>query len=288
RADALPRASEVARDLEMDLPAVVLGARRAKERSVLEKDRLVANGAEDRLGESTRLGPRRSRVSRLREHSPPGARAGPDLVEEEEALRVDRVEDRVPARVAKVLVLDPVRDLDGRARLSTLDSRQPDSDVRVTFARAGEERDEDAALGLDERRRVALIERCRDEEIANREHTRPAMGRGVRGRGGRGGFFAGHGRWKGDARENENDGARGEDPSRESVRRELESIVHGEPCDGRGCAREGTRTPALAPGSCEYPRAGSEGEGGLETFPVLTRRACRLESCAAEPVLHNR
>src|SRR5690606_22594439 len=110
RADALPRASEVARDLEMDLPAVVLGARRAKERSVHEKDRLVANGAEDRLGESTRLGPRRSRVSRLREHSPPGARAGPDLVEEEEALRVDRVEDRVPARVAKVLVLDPVRD----------------------------------------------------------------------------------------------------------------------------------------------------------------------------------
>ena len=166
--------------LHVHHPAGVLRARPGEHVSAGELDGLGADRAEDPVRQPDRRRPGPPLVGGGAREAPPLARAGTDLVEEEEGAARRLEEHGVPAGVARAVGLAAGRDLDRRGPAAFASSRHPDADVRVPLLRAPEPRGEEAVPRLHDRRRVGRRKRRPLEHEAGRDDRGRPLGCGDR------------------------------------------------------------------------------------------------------------
>ncbi len=144
--------------LHVHHPPRVLRARPGEQVPARELDGLGADGAEDPVRKPDRVRPRAPLVGRGAREAPPLARAGADLVEEQQGAARRLEEHRVPAGVAGAAGLPSGRDLDRCGPAAVAPPRHPDADVGVPFLRPREPRGEEAVPRLHDRGGVGRAE----------------------------------------------------------------------------------------------------------------------------------
>ena len=144
--------------LHVHHPPRVLGARPGEQVPARELDGLGADRAEDPVRQPDRVRPRAPLVGGGAREAPPLARAGADLVEEQQGAPRRLEEHGVPAGVAGAVGLASGRDLDRCGPAAVAPPRHPDADVGVPFLRAGEPRGEEPVPRLHDRGGVGRAE----------------------------------------------------------------------------------------------------------------------------------
>ena len=159
RTDLLPGLPQVGRPLEMGAPAQMLGARRTKDDTARQRDRLVLDRSQNAAREPPRRRPGTAAVGGAADHAPPAARTRADLVEQQQRPRPGLMEHRIPARL-RAARSDPGRAPPGRAETTALEvTCQPDPDLRVPLVRPAEPGCDQASRGFGDGRGVRRRER---------------------------------------------------------------------------------------------------------------------------------
>src|SRR6185503_16634550 len=115
-------------------------------------DRLVLDRTENAVRQACRLAPRLAAVFARLEHAPPLTGARADFVKEHQRTVVRLEEDRIPRRLTRTVRLHSIRRLGGREPLAIDAAADPDTDVGVALARSAEERGDEPARSLRDRR----------------------------------------------------------------------------------------------------------------------------------------